>query len=146
MSRMSPEAKAAANFRAGSQYQRAPRWMSDEESIIWQEVLKSKPKDFFDSAQLRILAQLCSALAEAKRMAIILQNASFDTMRDRIEVVKALTLLNGNCSTLATKLRLTVQQGVESRAGKLDEKGDSDPDDGLLGGSKWGVAQLRAVQ
>jgi|ERR1700722_4566905 hypothetical protein len=114
MSRMSPEPKAAANFRVGGQYQSAPRWLSKEKADIWHEIIKSKPKDFFYTVQPHILAQLCSALAEAKSTSIILHWTDFPTIGDRIEVVRVLAVLNVNCATLSTKLRLTAQQNVES--------------------------------
>jgi hypothetical protein len=73
-----------------------------------------KSAGFFDTAQLRIFAQLCSALEEGNRAAIPLHSLEFSTIKYRIDVVKAPALPTGNCSKFATKPRLTAQQNVES--------------------------------
>ena len=90
---------------------------------------------FFDTVQLRILLSYTGCFQKVKEPLSFCTRRSF-TIKYRIDVVKALALPNGNCSKFATKLRLTAQQKVESRPGILDEKGDSNPDDGWLGGRK----------
>lgn len=61
-----------------------------------------------------------------------------------IEVGKHLVRLNGSVTTMATKLRLSVQGAVSSRSGMIVEINDDAaiPGDNLLGGAAvWGENQ-----
>lgn len=143
MSRMSPEARGAVSHGAGSRLPHAPKWLGADEAQLWREIIRSKPLGWFDPSSLHLLGQYCAVLAAAQRAAVRVAEVDGPFMSERI---KDLVRLNGNCTTLATKLRLTVQTTVDRKSGMLTEKNDEKAEDKLLGGKAvWAGAKLRAV-
>jgi hypothetical protein len=94
---------------------------------------------------LELLGLYCRELVRANNIAL-----QIDTMHghldDDAEVLeRRLVKLCGSCTTMATKLRLTVQAGINVESGMIAEKGDNSEEDDLRGGHEvWG--KLRAVK
>jgi hypothetical protein len=124
-----------------------PTEFSPEAAAIWREVVSSRPVDFFDGGSLRLLGQYCRQMAVADRLSAELDATavSSDTMTGKI---KRLAALSASCTTLATKLRISIQSAVHCQSGKISEKStDEGQDDLLAGKAKWAEQpRLRAVK
>lgn len=146
MPRISAEARSAGAYRAGGKPPAPPRDISPEAAKVWREIANGKPVGWFDAGSLVLLRQYCETTVEARRFAALLAG-EFDSLDDRIEVGKHIVRLNGNLTTMATKLRLSVQAAVDRRNRILDEDGaGAKAGDKLLGGKAvWG-GKLRAVK
>lgn len=145
MPRISAEARSAGAYRAGGKHPVPPKEMQLEAVKVWRAIVRAKPLGWFDEGSLVLLRQYCETTIEAQKFAAMLAG-EFDALDDRIEVGKHLVRLNGNLTTMATKLRLSVQAAVDRRNRILDEDGaGKKADDKLLGGKAvWG-SKLRAV-
>jgi hypothetical protein len=109
-----------------------PEHLSDAAVKIWARVLSSKPANWFDEGSLPLLAQYCDLVAEQAEM--VLRRRGLDQLKpvdglERSELLKARVAINqsirgyaATSTTLATKLRLTVQNTIDRRSGILDEK------------------------
>ena len=146
MPRISAEARAAAAHLVGGKPPPPPKEMSPDAAKIWKLIVRSKPLGWFDYGSLVLLRQYCETAVEAQRFAAILAE-DCETLDDRIDVGKHLTRLNGSLTTMATKLRLSVQAAVDRKSRMLDEDGAGEKtDDQLLGGKAvWQNQKLRAV-
>lgn len=145
MSRMSPEARSAAALRSGGKVPQVPRYFGELEAECWREIVRSKPVGWFDPSSLRLLSQYCYTIVAAQKAAIRVSEADPAVVS---ELIKDLVRLNGNCTTLATKLRLTVQTQVDSKSGMIAETGGEEEASGnnLLGGNAvWGSSRLKVV-
>lgn len=148
MARMSAEARGASAYRAGSKAPVPPSGLSKEAAAIWNDVVSAKPIDWFDGGSLALLGQYCRTMAQAVRVAAELDCPHPDFSIVDIEVrERRLVALNGNCTTMATKLRITVQMSLDSKSGMLNEKPEKKAEDNLLGGKAvWqDGGRLRAV-
>jgi hypothetical protein len=95
---------------------------------VWEEIVRARPHDFFDSASYPVLCALCVAKAEHARASAAL--ATIDPQTDTKQyaaLVRATDALAGRIGDLSTKLRLTLQARVDSRAagraaGSIDSK------------------------
>jgi hypothetical protein len=145
MSRMSAEARGASAFRAGNRPPPPPENFSDAAAAIWREIVGSKPVDWFDGGSFGLLRQFCRTMAQAESVALQLAATETDEQKidalerrivaQRLEALeRRLIALNTCCTTLATKLRISVQAKISTRSGMLTEKADKDADDALLGG------------
>lgn len=143
MSRMSAEARSAAAHRSGGKPPPPPEGFGEAESKIWRAITRQKPLGWFDSGSLPILGQYCRTLVLAERTAAELMDMA-PSDPTAIDVGKHLVRLNSSITTMATKLRLSVQGTVDRRSGMLAETND-DADassDNLLGGAAvWGENQ-----
>jgi hypothetical protein len=95
-------------------------------------VSSTKPADWFDEGSLPLLAQYCDLVAGQAKM--VLQRNELNQLKpvdglDRSELIRARVEINrsireyaATSTTLATKLRLTVQNTIDRRAGVLNEK------------------------
>lgn len=140
MPRITAEARGAAAFRSGSKPPAAPTGFTDVEAKLWREIVSQKPIGWFDAGSLPLLGQYCRTLARAQLVGASLATVAVDDPAG-IAFEKRLTKLNANCATLATKLRLSVQNNVDRRSRMLDEtvQPSGEADAGLLGGSAvWG--------
>lgn len=148
MARISAEARGASVYRAGGKLPQAPANFSKEAADIWREVVSAKPVDWFDGGSLRLLRQFCRTMAQAERIAVEL-DAPEARMLSAVDIEvreRRLVALNGNCTTLATKLRITVQLAIGTKSGMITEGTDGSAEDELLGGKAvWSGRRLRAV-
>jgi hypothetical protein len=134
MPRQSVEAKAGAKFRArpSNTLPEPPEHLSQEARKLWDRILASKPADWFEEGNLPILAQYCDLVAEQAKL--VLQRNELEQLKpanllDRTEVLRARLDVNRSVrehalasTTLAVKLRLTVQNTIDRKAGILTEK------------------------
>jgi len=146
---MSAEARSASAYLAGCEPPPVPEGFSPEAAKIWRDVVSAKPVDWFDGGSLSLLSQYCRTMAQAERVAAELDSPMASEFSDVEREVRERRLvnLNGNCTTLATKLRITVQMKVHSESGMLSEKNKNKRDDNILGGKAvWpGAERLKAV-
>lgn len=149
MPRIGAEARGASAYRSGSKAPEVPAGFSKEATAIWNEVVSAKPVDWFDGGSLRLLAQYCRTMVQAERVAREMDSPEVRADDRELEArERRLVALNGNCTTLATKLRITVQLTFDTRSGMLTEKTEKKSDDNLLGvKATWpgNGAKLRAV-
>lgn len=142
MPRASAEARSAAALRAGGKRPDPPASLSEDAAALWRQIMADKPLGWFDAGALPLLRLYCvtATRAEEVERLLIATDVAAD---DAGEVEKRLVKLNGSCTTLATKLRLSVQAAVDRRSRMLDENGPGEElaADPLLGGK---VVQLRA--
>lgn len=144
MPRQSAESRSAAAFRSGGAPPKAPAHLSKDAKAVWTKIAASKPPDWFDEGAQVLLERYCEATIQARRVARKLDTLmKAGAWRDAREFEKRFALLSTTLTTLATKLRLSVQSTVDRHSRKLGEKGNGAPKDGqpdtLLGGAAvWG--------
>lgn len=143
MPRISAEARAASPVAGSCATVPPPTAMTREAKAIWRSIIREKPADWWNSAALELLAQFCEmsvtqTMLVAKRRAI--DSLQFESVEAEFEAQKLAISLEKRChkyaatlSTLATKLRLSVQAGVDRKSGLIDEAGASSSS--LLGGN-----------
>jgi hypothetical protein len=142
MPRASAEARAGAALRVGGSRPAPPPQFPEAAAKLWREIVADKPLGWFDAGALPLLRLYCLTLARAEGVeALLLLTPPEDDAAADIE--KRLIKLNGSCTTLATKLRLSVQAAVDRRSRMLDESGPGEEaaSDPLLGGK---VVRLRS--
>jgi len=136
MPRQSVEGKAGAAWRARSQQVKVvhepPEHLSDDARRLWAKILASKPADWFEEGSLPLLAQYCDLVAEQAKLVQqrnelvrlkpvdIMDRTAIVTARTR--VAKSILEHSAQCSSLAIKLRLTVQNTIDRKSGILTEK------------------------
>lgn len=142
MPRASAEARAAAAFRAGAKRPAPPAWLCAEAAAHWRRIVGDKPIGWFDAGSLPLLAQYCATLVRARQLAEAVAAVPPDAKGAQALEVRLMGV-NGSCISLATKLRLSVQAGVDRKSRLLDERGPGEvaAADPLLGGK---VVALRA--
>lgn len=142
MARMSAEARSAAAHKAGGKPPPPPPGFAEAESRIWQKIVRQKPIGWFDEGSLPILALYCRTLVLADRTASKLMSLEPDDPLG-MELAKQLVRLGSSVTTMATKLRLSVQGSIDRRSGMLAETNNTvEVADNLLGGAAvWGENQ-----
>ena len=134
MPRQSVESRAGAAWRskARKSLPQPPEHLSQEARKLWARILASKPSDWFEEGNLPILAQYYDLVAEQAKM--VLHRNELDVLKpigvtERTELVQARINMNRAIrdhalagTTLAVKLRLTVQNTIDRKSGILDEK------------------------
>jgi hypothetical protein len=142
MPRISSEARSGAAFRAGGgSAPKPPKHLSDAAKAIWQEVAASKPVDWFDPGACVLLESYCELGAHARVVhARLVKLREAEAWDDCKAWEKRAGLLAEKLSTLATKLRLSVQAQVDRHSRKITEKGAGETaGDPLIGGAAvWG--------
>jgi hypothetical protein len=134
MPRISAEARSAAAYRAGSRPPAPPKSLKPAVARIWREIAAAKPADWFDGATLRLLRRYCRTLGQAEAVADELDAVAVSSDAARI-LERRLVALNASCTTMATKLRLTVQSTVDWHDRKNSERGLGEvAADSLIGG------------
>jgi phage terminase small subunit len=126
--RISPEARAAALWRAGAVPPQPPRHLSRDAKAIWREVVGCRPADFFQPGALHLLEQFCAVVVVQR---VILDELTKDPTNG--ELVKRAKELGTLSATLAQKLRLSIQSALRGDAGRNAER--QPPVNPLLGGS-----------
>lgn len=132
MPRKSPAERAASLWRSGVHPPQPPRHLGRAARDHWQQVVKSRAPDYFDGAAQGLLANYCSALAAADRVAAAMAVSEPGTPQSA-QLTKDYAALVGIASSLARSLRLTKQAQLRNDAGEHTERGaEQDP---LIGGN-----------
>jgi len=134
MPRISSEALAAALYHVGPTPPEPPKDLGRKASALWREIAASRPSDWFNPANLRLLTRYCRTCVEAERWADKLEQSEVGSPESVI-LCKAVIAMNASIGTMGAKLRLTVQNQISRHSGKLTETGAGIDNDYLLGGS-----------
>ncbi len=136
MPRKSAEARAGEAWRAklvpAPVPPPPPPDLSPAARALWRRIVKSKPADRFDAADLPLLRQLVVLSVQSVAVENALAAADVnDDAAPRLE--RRLRGLAATCAGLAAKLRLTPHSRIDRRAAELT-KGAGPAADRLLGG------------
>lgn len=132
MPRKSAEAISSELFRAAPKLRGAPSRLNSTARQIWKEIVEDRPADWFRAGNWELLEQYCAI--QAQQRGCLDAIAKLDPLaKEYNQLLRAVARLSSTSTTLATKLRLTVQWDVGFQSRKTGEKGEvrSDP---LLGG------------
>lgn len=141
MARQSAESRSAAGFRAGSAPPAPPKHLSKAAAAVWVEIAASKPADWFDPGARILLETYCETAVHArcisKKLERLRKSGAWEEAKSW---EKRMALMSTTLTTLATKLRLSVQALVERHSRKIVERGQvGEKPDTLLGGTAvWG--------
>lgn len=119
MPRISAENRSASVFRAGGKHPEPPKGISPRAKRIWRDIVTSKPFDWFEAGSLVLLRSYCVIAADAQE----LEERSLEVGVRSEAVMESLRRSALAMTTIATKLRLTVQSSLDRRSGQKDEKG-----------------------
>jgi hypothetical protein len=122
-------------FRAQPKQRPAPQRLNAAAKAIWREIVDDRPADWFRAGNWELLEEYCEFLVQ--------QRACLDALaklqpaeEGYPALLRSASRLATTLTTLATKLRLTVQWDVQAKSRKTDEKGQP-AHDPLLGGLAW---------
>jgi hypothetical protein len=122
MPRQSAEARGAAAYRAGGAPQAPPKALSKEAAALWLAITACKPPDWFDPASAVLLEEFCEVVTHLRALHQHLARLREAGAWSEAAVTERRWLrLGARMTTLATKLRLTVQSGVDRKSRMLDE-------------------------
>ncbi len=146
MPRASAEARGATSFQPDAKPHVAPECLTQDERLVWDDIINSKPHDWFDQGSLLLLERYCVLAVLTRSLTQEMREPATPLLRSF--AMKELHQATMVMSNIAARCRLSVQGTVDRKSRLLDEKGAGDlADDRLLGGTKsWGGAKLRAVQ
>ena len=122
MPRKSVEAIAAEIWRKGRVLPEPPEHLSDRAKSSWKAIVSCKPPDWFDEGNYPLLGQFCDLIATAEALAAqrnalpVLHREAARLRRQHLATVLAMT-------TVAVKLRLSVQNTIDRKSRVLDEPG-----------------------
>lgn len=116
MPRLSAEARAGAALRAGDHRRPPPKGLCAAARRIWCEIVAERPADWFDAGSAPLLRLYCTLSVYCERLEPLVAEGD-------PAAAKELRKTSGTLTTLATKLRLSVQAVVRRDAGKLNERG-----------------------
>jgi hypothetical protein len=124
MARQSAEARSAAAFRAGGTPRPAPPHLSKPAAELWAAITASKPADWFDAGSAVLLESYCELAVQGRALARHLARLrAADAWPEAAGVERRFAALSARLTTLASKLRLSVQSVVAVQARKLAERG-----------------------
>ena len=109
MPRKSAEEQAAARFRGNptGQHPQPPAGMPAPAAGIWREIVEARAVDYFKPGSLHLLEQFCRlVIVQRYNMDILDLNPGDD------EALSRVTKASASLTTLATKLRLSIQASV----------------------------------
>ena len=147
MPRISPEARGAAMRHAAQTPPPPPTGLSKAAATIWRQAVAERPGDWFSPIAQRLLHILVRQLVTASDLQDSYDAEPIGSERAVI-LLKQMLATSGSCAAIAVRLRLTPQQLVDRRSGRITEKGrGEEEDDGLLGGAgaEWGSAPVRTA-
>ena len=131
MPRKSAEDIAAARFRGNptGQHPQPPATMPPPAAAIWRDIVEARPVDFFAPGSLHLLEQFCRLVIVQRHNLDLVESDATDN-----DALTRVTKTSAALTTLATKLRLSIQSA--SRIGEAATKAaEAAPKlDGLLGG------------
>ena len=130
MPRLSDEARGAAAWRRGGQAPEPPSYLPKEARALWHAITRSRPVDFFDAGSAVLLENY---IVFAVHSRAVFKRLAAASEADSGRLTRQAALIASVLSMLATKLRISVQARVGSRASLLDE-GSPEAADDLLGG------------
>jgi len=126
MPRQSAEARAAAALTAGGGAPRPPKHLSKEAAAVWREIAESKPADWFDPGACVLLENYCELTCQARAVAAKLAKLRRASSWEESKAFeRRLAWITVTLSTVATKLRLSVQALVERQSRKILERGQA---------------------
>ena len=131
MPRQSAESIAAAAFRGTSSGRRhdPPAELTKEAAEVWRGIVTSRPADWFAAGNLELLALYCRLVVMSRDQAATVEACPEDDAA-LARMVKTATTM----TTIAVKLRLTVQNNVDRKSRVLDEVDSKPKPSSLLGG------------
>jgi hypothetical protein len=122
-----------------------PKHLTKLAARVWQEIVLSKPVDWFDPGSLILLENYCELAVQARAIVKSQQNLrrTGAGLRYAEELERRHTRITGTLTTLATKLRLSVQWLITRQSRKITEQGQQPrgakrPDTLLGGQAVWG--------
>lgn len=118
MPRKSSEARAAAYVRPGTRHPAPPADLPAAAAELWNEIVLDRPADFFRPGAQQLLAQYC-------RLCVVQQAhiARLETHPGDDDAIAAVTKLGGHLTTLAVKLRISIQSASRLGEKATDAKG-----------------------
>jgi len=135
MPRISAESRSAALFRAQLKRRPVPRRLKPAAKAIWQDIVDDRPADWFRAGNWELLEQYCELLVQQRGCLDALTKLE-PTDDGYPGLLRSASRLAATLTTLATRLRLTVQWDVQAKSRKTDERGEGTRDP-LLGGLAW---------
>jgi hypothetical protein len=144
MPRKSPEARSAALFSILATPPKPPADLSPEGQDLWRATVRERPGDWWTPISAKLLhvliQQLC--MVDDMQRRYDLQDPSMRTGH----LLKEILATSANCASISARLRLTPQQQIDRRSGRITEQGLGDAaDDSLLGGrAAWGARDEKA--
>jgi hypothetical protein len=103
----------------------APEYLSDKAKSLWKNVVSCKPPGWFDEGNYPLLAMFCDLVATAEELAA--QRGALKPLdREAARLGRRHLATALAATTLGVKLRLTVQNTIDRRSGRLDETGWAD--------------------
>ena len=146
MPRNSAESLSAAMYRHPKSPPEPPTDLTAEGKKLWRETVRDKQADWFNPVSTRLLHILIQQLCLCNDLQR--QYDAMELCQVSGIVLKQLLATSANCASIAARLRLTPQQQIDRRSGKITETGLGDAvDDRLLGGSAaWGSAPTKKVE
>lgn len=143
MPRISAENRSGAAFRAGAAYREPPGHLTKAAKALWTEIVEARAVDYFAPGSFELLEQYCElTMLQRKTLRLIAKGKERDGM-GRSYISRAVELSHA-LSTLATKLRMSIQAGTKSDAGKINEKGTGQGDRLLGGAAVWASDRTKA--
>ena len=135
MPRLSADARAAAAFRTGG-HRPPPRGLCPRARAIWRAIVLERPVDWFDAGSAPLLRIYVVLAAYAEQLEVRLVAGDRRALGELVRTSRTMT-------TLAVKLRLSVQSTVRRDAGMLDERlpVPAGPLSRLLGGRAFRVVK-----
>lgn len=134
MPRKSPESVSASLQRPGGRHPEPPADLLAEAADLWNEIVLDRPADFFRPGSLELLAQFCR-LSVVQRFNI----AALEADPGNADLIAPVVRLGAHLTTLAVKLRISIQTASRHGEKKTDERGPGKAAaDGLLGGHAVG--------
>lgn len=116
MPRKSAEERAAAAWRARGKPPPPPKCLGRKAKVVWRQIVKSRPPDFFPTGILPLLEGFCVASVATRDLAAAVEAAPSDKAAADAWIGFAKVM-----ATLATKLRLV--NTASRSSGIHDEKG-----------------------
>ena len=134
MPRKSAESLSFAMYHVGAAPPEPPNDMDVASSALWREIAADRPADWFTPASLRLLRRYCRTCVTAEQWHDKLDMLDVGSEQSVI-ACKQIIALNASIGIMASKLRLSVQNDIDRRGGRLNERGlGANDEDRLLGG------------
>jgi hypothetical protein len=106
MPRISAEARAATSYKAGGAPPPPPKHLTPEAAALWKKIVREKALGYFpDSAALALLSQFCETSVRGQKLAEVVAATDVNAPEAE-ELEKRLVKINGNLTTMATRLHL----------------------------------------
>src|SRR5690606_22701811 len=100
---------------------RPPEDLSPEECEVWARVTATKPSEWWDAGSVPLLSQYCRAVVQAELVSGLVRSVGSAMLTDPDELPrydklrKIQSVLSGEITSLATKMRLTQQSRYNAK-------------------------------